>query len=146
MPQVAKDTFLIEKPVSTLTTDVYYATEAGFEDLVKSCYPLLRNIHQNRSLVLNGTDIFSQGGFGDPRFGTPALTSGPLEQYDVRLNATLGDFQSLWTLLYAEIARTNTVVSRADKITTMAAALKDARVSSQIFACFKLFLFGTAMG
>ncbi|MGB3175056.1 MAG: hypothetical protein WBB12_14430, partial [Saprospiraceae bacterium] len=41
-----KDDFLVEKSVTTLTTDVYYQTEAGFEDLVKSCYPLLRNIHQ----------------------------------------------------------------------------------------------------
>ena len=39
--------------------DVYYKTEAGFEDLVKSCYPLLRNIHQSRILALNGTDSFA---------------------------------------------------------------------------------------
>lgn len=126
-----KEDFLVEKPVTTLTTDVYYATEAGFEDLVRACYPLLRNIHQNRSLVLNGTDIFSQGGFGDPKFST--LTTGPLEHYDVRLNATLAEVQSLWTLLYAEIARANTAIARADKITTMAAALKDARVSEAKF-------------
>jgi starch-binding outer membrane protein, SusD/RagB family len=128
-----KDDFLVEKPVTTLTTDVYYKTEAGFEDLVRSCYPLLRNIHQNRTLVLNGTDIFSQGGFGDPKFLTPSVTTGPLEQYDVRFNSSMAELQSLWTLLYTEIARTNTVVSRADGITTMAAALKDARVSEAKF-------------
>ncbi|GAB3909952.1 RagB/SusD family nutrient uptake outer membrane protein [Larkinella knui] len=128
-----KDDFLVEKPVTTLTTDVYYKTEAGFEDLVRSCYSLLRNIHQNRALVLNGTDIFSQSGFGDPKFATPAVTGGPLEQYDVRLNATLGELQSLWTLLYAEIARTNTAISRADGITTMAAALKETRLSEAKF-------------
>ncbi|MGM9507029.1 RagB/SusD family nutrient uptake outer membrane protein [Larkinella sp. GY13] len=128
-----KDEFLVEKPVTTLTTDVYYKTEAGFEDLVRSCYSLLRNIHQNRTLVLNGTDIFSQSGFGDPKFATPAVTGGPLEQYDVRLNATLAELQSLWTLLYAEVARTNTAISRAEGITTMAAALKDTRVSEAKF-------------
>ena len=126
-----KDDFLIEKPVTTLTTDVYYKTEAGFEDLVRACYPLLRNIHQNRTLVLNGTDIFSQGGFGDPKFST--LTTGPLEHYDVRLNATLGELQSLWTLLYTEVARTNTAITRAAEITTMTAALKDTRISEAKF-------------
>lgn len=125
--------FLVEKPVTTLTTDVYYKTEAGFEDLVRSCYPLLRNIHQNRTLVLNGTDIFTAGGYGDPKFVTPTVNTGPIEQYDVRFNASLGELQSLWTLLYTEIGRTNTAIGRADGITTMAAALKDARVSEAKF-------------
>jgi len=61
--QGCKKDFLTENPVTNLTTDVYYKTEAGFEDLVKSCYPLLRNIYQARSLVLNGTDIYSPGGY-----------------------------------------------------------------------------------
>ncbi|WP_080056318.1 RagB/SusD family nutrient uptake outer membrane protein [Spirosoma aerolatum] len=126
-----KEDFLDEKPVTTLTTDVYYATEAGFEDLVRACYPLLRNIHQARTLVLNGTDIFSQSGFSDPKFAT--LSTSPLEHYDVRLNASLADLQTLWTLLYAEIARTNTVMSRADGITTMAQATKDARIGEAKF-------------
>ena len=126
-----KDDFLIEKPVTTLTTDVYYSTEAGFEDLVRACYPLLRNIHQARTLVLNGTDIFSQSGFSDPKFAT--LTTSALEHYDIRLNATLVDFQTLWTLLYAEVARTNTVVSRADGITTMTADAKAVRISEAKF-------------
>lgn len=125
--------FLVEKPVTTLTTDVYYKTEAGFEDLVRSCYPLLRNIHQNRTLVLNGTDIFTSGGYGDPKFATPTVISGPIEQYDVRFNASLGELQSLWTLLYTEIGRTNTAIGRSAAITTMAAALKDTRVSEAKF-------------
>jgi len=125
--------FLTEKPVTTLTTDVYYKTEAGFEDLVRSCYPLLRNIHQNRTLMLNGTDIFTAGGYGDPKFATPTVNTSTIEQYDVRFNASLPELQSLWTLLYTEIGRTNTAISRADGITTMAAALKDARVSEAKF-------------
>lgn len=129
-----KEDFLVEKPVTTLTTDVYYATEAGFEDLVRSCYPLLRNIHQNRVLVLNGTDIFANNSGWNPSAVTGK--ENPPSQYDVydaRFNATLPELQSLWTLLYAEIARANTVLSRADGITTMAAALKDARVSEAKF-------------
>jgi starch-binding outer membrane protein, SusD/RagB family len=128
-----QDDFLVEKPVSTLTTDTYYKTEAGFEDLVKSCYPLLRNIHQDRILVLNGTDVFtSQTGWNPAANGTVSQPS-VYDVYDARFNATLGELQSLWQLLYAEIARTNTVISRAPAITTMAPALKDARVSEAKF-------------
>src|SRR5690606_4594333 len=100
------DELLSDKPVSTLTTDVYYKTETGFEDLVKSCYPLLRNIHQNRALVLNGTDLFSSGtGWSAAQLADP----NPVDVYDTRLNPSNDVFQSLWQLLYAEIARTNTV-------------------------------------
>lgn len=129
-----KDAFLTEIPVSTLTTDVYYKTEAGFEDLVRSCYPLLRNIHQNRILVLNGTDIFAhQGGWNPSAVTGKVNPPSQYDAYDARFNATLPEIQSLWQLLYAEIARANTAISRANGITTMAAALKDARVSEAKF-------------
>ena len=129
-----KDKFLDEIPKSTLTTDVYYKTEAGFEDLVRSCYPLLRNIHQNRVLVLNGTDLFSsQGGWNPSAVNGKENQPSLYDVYDARFNAALPEIQSLWQLLYAEIARTNTVVSRADGITTMAASLKDTRISEAKF-------------
>jgi hypothetical protein len=125
-----QDDFLIEKPVSTLTTDVYYKTEAGFEDLVKSCYPLLRNIHQSRILALNGTDIFAGvSGWSSPT----ASEATAFDVYDARFNATLVEFSSLWQLLYAEIGRTNTVVSRADGVENMAAGLKETRVAEAKF-------------
>ena len=129
-----KDKFLDEIPKSTLTTDVYYKTEAGFEDLVRSCYPLLRNIHQNRVLVLNGTDLFSsQGGWNPSAVNGKENQPSLYDVYDARFNAALPEIQSLWQLLYAEIARTNTVVSRADGISTMAASLKDTRISEAKF-------------
>jgi len=131
--QGCKKDFLTENPVTNLTTDVYYKTEAGFEDLVKSCYPLLRNIYQARSLVLNGTDIYSPGGYGDPKFATTPANAGSLNQYDVGLNASVDDFRSYWTLLYAEIARANTAIARADAITTMTESAKAARVSEAKF-------------
>lgn len=123
--------FLIEKPVTTLTTDVYYKTEAGFEDLVRSCYPLLRNIHQNRTLVLNGTDIFAAAsGWSAPL----AVDGSPYDLYDARFNGSnVVELQSLWQLLYAEIGRTNTAIDRSAEITTMAQALKDTRVAEAKF-------------
>jgi hypothetical protein len=129
-----KDSFLDEKPKSTLTTDVYYKTEAGFEDLIRACYPLLRNIHQNRVLVLNGTDLFSsQSGWNPSAVNGKETPTSLYDVYDNRFNATLPELQSLWQMLYAEIARTNTAISRADGITTMATALKDTRVSEAKF-------------
>ena len=126
--------FLVEKPVTTLTTDVYYKTEAGFEDLVRSCYPLLRNIHQNRILVLQGTDIFTASTGWNPSIVNGTVNPGGLfDSYNAEFNANLADIQRLWQLLYAEIARTNAVISRANDITTMAPALKDTRVSEAKF-------------
>lgn len=129
-----QDSFLDENPKSTLTTDVYYKTEAGFEDLIRACYPLLRNIHQNRVLVLNGTDLFSsQSGWNPSAVNGKETPTSLYDVYDTRFNATLPELQSLWQMLYAEIARTNTAISRADGITTMAAALKDTRVAEAKF-------------
>jgi len=126
--------FLVEQPVTTLTTDVYYKTEAGFEDLVRSCYPLLRNIHQNRILVLQGTDIFTaQGGWNPSAVTGKENVPSLFDVYNAEFNANLADIQRLWQLLYAEIARTNAVITRANDITTMVPALKDARVSEAKF-------------
>ncbi len=127
-----KKDFLVENPVSTLTTDSYYKTEAGFEDLVKSCYPLLRNIYQTRQLVLNGTDLFSPGGYGDPKFATAPANAGAIVQYDAGMNASLDDLRVLWTFLYAEIGRTNTAVTRADGV-EMDPAKKSVRVAEAKF-------------
>lgn len=128
-----KDSFLVETPISTLTTENYYKTEAGFEDLVRSCYPLLRNIHQNRGLVLNGTDILSsQGGWNPSASGKVNVPNGQ-EVYDARFNPTNGDVQSLWQQLYAEIGRTNTVITRAAAVTYAVPATKDVRVSEAKF-------------
>ncbi|HEY1018351.1 MAG TPA: RagB/SusD family nutrient uptake outer membrane protein [Sediminibacterium sp.] len=128
-----KKDFLNENPVSTLTTDVYYKTATGFDDLVKSCYPLLRNIHQARSLVLNGTDLFYPGGYNDPKFATAPANAGSLNQYDVGLNGSLADLSTLWTFLYAEIGRTNTAITRAPGVSGMTDALKATRVSEAKF-------------
>ncbi len=129
-----KDSFLDENPKSTLTTDVYYKTEAGFEDLIRACYPLLRNIHQNRILVQNGTDIFSsQPGWNPSAVNGKETPTSLYDVYDARFNATLPELQSLWQILYAEIARTNTAITRSADITTMAPALKETRVAEAKF-------------
>ena len=48
-----KKTYLDEYNPSNRTTDSYYTTVKGYEALVTSCYPLLRNIVQERIPTLN---------------------------------------------------------------------------------------------
>ena len=47
---------LTEEAISNQTADSFFSTPAGFEDLSKSIYPLLRNIVEQRHLVLNGSE------------------------------------------------------------------------------------------
>ena len=130
-----KKTFLDEHNPSNRTTDNYYTTATGYETLVTSCYPLLRDIAQVRIPTLNGTDMFSSGGW----FGTlafPALTSqagSPYDAYDIGLNSSLGELQTLWDLLYREINRCNAAIERAPAVVNIADAVKDSRVGEAKF-------------
>ena len=130
-----KKTYLDEYNPSNRTTDNYYTTATGYETLVTSCYPLLRDIAQVRIPTLNGTDMFSSGGW----FGTlafPALTSqagSPYDAYDIGLNSSLGELQSLWDLLYREINRCNAAIERAPAVVNITDAVKDSRVGEAKF-------------
>jgi len=124
--------FLTENSVSNVTTDSYIVNEAGFEDLVKACYPLTREMisFQDRiNIGLNGTDIFTQGGYDNA-----AITSvSPFEMYDVTLAASDGNLSLFWDVLYREIGRTNTAIERANEITYVDPAKKATRVSEAKF-------------
>ena len=130
-----KKTFLDEYNPSNRTTDNYYTTATGYETLVTSCYPLLRDIAQVRIPTLNGTDMFSSGGW----FGTlafPALTSqagSSYDTYDIGMNSSLGELQTLWDLLYREINRCNAAIERAPAVVNIADAVKDSRVGEAKF-------------
>ena len=130
-----KKTYLDEYNPSNRTTDNYYTTATGYETLVTSCYPLLRDIAQVRIPTLNGTDMFSSGGW----FGTlafPALTSqagSPYDAYDIGLNSSLGELQTLWDLLYREINRCNAAIERAPAVVNITDAVKDSRVGEAKF-------------
>lgn len=124
--------FLEENSISNITTDSYVINENGFEDLIKSCYPLTRDIigFQNTvNMGLNGTDIFTQGGWSNPA----VKQSSPFEMYDVTLNSSLGELSGFWDILYREIGRTNTAIERAESITYADATKKAARVAEAKF-------------
>ncbi len=121
--------FLKEESVTDITADSYITTEAGYEDLVKACYPALRDIILQYPLVLQGTDVFQSGVWTQKAVGD----GSPLDQYDVRLNSETGAVASFWELLYKEIGRTNTAIQRAEDISYADPAKKAARVSEAKF-------------
>ena len=120
--------FLNEVSRSETTSDSYYATANGYNDLVKSCYPLWRTIIQERDLVMQGTDMFTK-----QRWDGTAGPQNAENAYDATHNATLPTLQSLWTLLYKEIGRCNTAVSRAANVQEMPEAQLQVRLAEAKF-------------
>ncbi len=121
--------FLKEESVTDISADSYIVNEAGYEDLIKACYPALRDIILQYSLVLPGTDIFQAG-----LWTATAVGDGPaVDQYDVRFNSSMGELQSFWEILYREIGRTNTAIERSESITYNDPAKKAIRVAEAKF-------------
>src|SRR5690606_36226122 len=119
--------FLVEESISNITTDSYVTTESGLEDLVKSCYPLLRDFILQYQLALPGTDIFQAAAWSEIFVG-----EGPaFDTYNVNLNS--GTFIAQWDIFYRQIGRTNAVISRAENITYSNPSLKAARVGEAKF-------------
>lgn len=130
-----KKNFLDEFNPSNRTTDNYYNTATGYDGLVISCYPLLRDITQQRVITLNGTDMFSAGGWsGTLFFPSQTTQSGSnFDTYDIGLNSSSGEVQVLWDLLYRNINRCNAAVERAPAVVGMADSLRNVRVAEARF-------------
>lgn len=111
-----KNSFLNEYNPATRTTATYYTTPTGYDGLVTSCYPILRDITQQRNLTVKGTDIFTCNGWGGIFYNLTGNIGNPLDQYDIRFNSTQANLQPLWDLLYREINRCNAVVRRAGAV------------------------------
>lgn len=106
--------FLSEVNKSSQTTENYYTTAEGYEDLVRSCYTPLRNIIQNRDLVFKGTDLFTNLGWNSST--SEDNIGDALNVYDNRLNSEHGSIEKYWEYLYKIVSRANTVVSRQEKV------------------------------
>lgn len=128
-----KKSWLDEYNPASRTTDNYYTDPVGYDGLVTSCYPLLRDITQQRNLTLKGSDIFTANGWGGIYYNLPNQIGNPLDQYDTRFNSSNGSLQSLWDLLYREINRCNAVIGRADAVVGMDATKKSIRVCEAKF-------------
>ena len=128
-----KKSFLDEYNPASRTTDNMYKDPAGYDGLVNSCYPLLRNITQSRNLTVKGTDMMCAGGWGGIFYNLSNQIGNELDQYDIRLNSTTGSLQGLWDDLYKEINRCNAAVDRADGVVGLDPAKKNARVGEAKF-------------
>lgn len=128
-----KKSFLDEYNPASKTTDNMYKDPAGYDGLVNSCYPLLRNITQSRNLTVKGTDMMCAGGWSGIFFNQANQIGNELDQYDIRLNSTNGSLQGLWDDLYKEINRCNAAVDRADGVVGLDPAKKIVRVGEAKF-------------
>ena len=111
-----KKSFLDEYNPASKTTDNMYKDPAGYDGLINSCYPLLRNITQSRNLTVKGTDMMCAGGWGGIFFNQANQIGNELDQYDIRLNSTTGALQGYWDDLYKEINRCNAPVVELSRI------------------------------
>jgi len=105
---------LTESAISNQTADSFFSTPDGFEDLSKSIYPLLRNIVEQRQLVLNGTDIFA-GSSGWAEVDN-VLVNNRIDTYGSELTDGAGEISDLWVLLYKQINRSNILIDRAENV------------------------------
>ena len=122
---------LMEEAVSNQTADSFFSTPAGFEDLSKSIYPLLRVIIEQRELVLNGTDLFAGSSSWDQ--STNALLNNRIDTYGSELTDGAGAISYLWTVLYKQINRSNILISRANDVIDGDATLIATRVAEAKF-------------
>ena len=122
---------LMEEAVSNQTADSFFSTPAGFEDLSKSIYPLLRVIIEQRELVLNGTDLFAGSSSWDQ--STNALLNNRIDTYGSELTNGAGAISDLWTVLYKQINRSNILISRANDVIDGDATLIATRVAEAKF-------------
>jgi starch-binding outer membrane protein, SusD/RagB family len=95
-----------------ITPEEYFIDEAGFNDLVKSCYAPLRDLYRDPRLMIWGTDIFTRGGSDE---GGESEAAG-LNEYTVHLSASVPAVKDLWELLYLAIRRCNTTLAHANSI------------------------------
>tara|TARA_B100001175_G_scaffold317633_1_gene335385 strand:+ start:1727 stop:3607 length:1881 start_codon:yes stop_codon:yes gene_type:complete len=102
---------LKEESISNQTAGAYFSTPAGFEDLSKSIYPLMRQLVQLRALSLNGTDLFTRSG---SYINTDiAANNVNIFTYGPEFTSGVGEVQDFWVYHYKAINRANTVISRS---------------------------------
>lgn len=121
--------FLKEESISNITANSYVNNEAGHEDLVRSCYPLLRDFILNYSLALPGTDLFQAGAWSVKAVGDGSA----LDSYSINLNSSSGEISAFWDILYREIGRTNAAIERGEAISYADPAKKAARIAEAKF-------------
>jgi len=108
-----KKSFLEENNPSSQSTDQFFATRAGYENLVNGAYSTLRSIYNSKdyqNVTELGTDIVTQNFTGSLQ---------PLNQYTITFDSNEGSISAYWRLLYAGLKNVNAVVDRGPSVTTI---------------------------
>jgi len=100
---------LKEENIRVPVADMYYKTAKGYNDLINSCYPPLRNIYGGYANMFQmnilGADLWLNGGDGSRNFGFyNILTPSDWVCWDV------------WKYLYSGITACNTAIDRAAEL------------------------------
>jgi len=118
----------LTEDVRSQITDDYINTVPGFEDAVRGSYSHIKSFYGGGepgvSLSVFGTDEFTNGSDGSFK---------SLNLYDNGLNPRLSVITTVWNSLYIGINNCNAVVSRADNIVGLNAAIKPIRVGEARF-------------
>lgn len=117
--------FLDEDPSHIGTGETTYTTAEGLEIALNGCYSSLREVHEDKTLWLDGTDLFG-------RDGIPVSSTWQSTGFDVYSSqAHTSDnkvFSNFWDRCYRGINRTNIVLVQCKDI-DMDAELKSVRLA-----------------
>ncbi|MDJ1466769.1 RagB/SusD family nutrient uptake outer membrane protein [Cytophagaceae bacterium DM2B3-1] len=98
--------FLEETNYSGLTADRYYATQAGMESLINTCYTPMRfwyGKENGLALTETGTDVMTRGN---------GLENPPVAEYNSELRGANAPLAFYWERFYAALNACNTAIGR----------------------------------
>jgi len=105
--------FLDEDPSHLGTAETTYTTAAGLELALNGCYSSLRDIHEDKTLWLSGTDLFGRDGI--PNSINYAATD--FNSYSAQAHTSDNkSFETFWNSCYIGINRTNIVLNQCKDI------------------------------
>lgn len=114
--------FLTEKPEGTVSAGQYFATQEGYEYMVKGAYEPLRYITRNKTPFILGTDVFTSPGAGlDDKNEVDKVSYNKLylqgfnEYFKNAVNASNWDLRSLFCDGYNLIQRTNSILAYGER-------------------------------
>lgn len=118
--------FLDEENLREPVADVYYINAAGYNDLIKSCYPFLRSFYGAEvsfALSSAGTDIWSHGRGGQHQYST----------YDQNLVPSHGWLWNYWRDFYTGIAACNTAIDRVNEVENISESERNHLLGEALF-------------
>ncbi|WP_195662093.1 RagB/SusD family nutrient uptake outer membrane protein [Bacteroides congonensis] len=105
--------FLEEDPSHIGTVETTYTTAGGLELALNACYSSLRDIHEDKTLWLDGTDLFGRSGIPE----SANWTATDFNVYSTQTHTSDNKvFYNFWTRCYQGINRTNIVLDQCKDI------------------------------